>query len=126
METFPRLAERLGHGGQQLSGGEQQMLAIGRALMTNPDALILDEATEGLAPLIVAEIWRIVAALREPGMATLILNRNYRGILAHTDPWAVLAKGPVVAGDSRAGLGGDAGVLQRHVGVTGLCWGLRG
>ena len=60
LETFPRLAERLGHGGQQLSGGEQQMLAIGRALMTNPDLLILDEATEGLAPLIVAEIWRII------------------------------------------------------------------
>ena len=59
LATFPRLAERLGHGGQQLSGGEQQMLAIGRALMTNPRLLILDEATEGLAPLIVAEIWRI-------------------------------------------------------------------
>ena len=60
LATFPRLAERLGHGGQQLSGGEQQMLAIGRALMTNPQLLILDEATEGLAPLIVAEIWRVV------------------------------------------------------------------
>ena len=64
LATFPRLAERLGHGGQQLSGGEQQMLAIGRALMTNPQLLILDEATEGLAPLVVAEIWRVVA--RDP------------------------------------------------------------
>jgi branched-chain amino acid transport system ATP-binding protein len=62
LETFPRLKERLGHGGQQLSGGEQQMLTIGRALMTNPDVLILDEATEGLAPLIAREIWRICGA----------------------------------------------------------------
>src|SRR3546814_15120266 len=94
METFPRLAERLGHGGQQLSGGEQQMLAIGRALMTNPDALILDEATEGLAPLIVAEIWRIVAALRETGMATLIVDRNYRRVLAHTDRCVEIGRAP--------------------------------
>src|SRR5690606_40044265 len=73
LQTFPRLTERLSHGGQQLSGGEQQMLAIGRALMTNPDVLILDEATEGLAPLIIAEIWRIIAAIRETGVATLIV-----------------------------------------------------
>ena len=69
LATFPRLAERLGHGGQQLSGGEQQMLAIGRALMTNPRLLILDEATEGLAPLIVAEIWRVIAEIRATGIA---------------------------------------------------------
>src|SRR5690606_913474 len=78
LATFPRLAERLDHGGQQLSGGEQQMLAIGRALTTNPDLLILDEATEGLAPLIVAEIWKIVAAIRATGISTLIVDRNYR------------------------------------------------
>uniref|UniRef100_UPI001F54FAA3 ATP-binding cassette domain-containing protein n=1 Tax=Acinetobacter baumannii TaxID=470 RepID=UPI001F54FAA3 len=78
MATFPRLAERLGHLGSQLSGGEQQMLSIGRALMTNPDAIILDEATEGLAPLIVAEIWRVIGEIRASGLATLVVDRNYR------------------------------------------------
>jgi branched-chain amino acid transport system ATP-binding protein len=101
LATFPRLAERLAHGGQQLSGGEQQMLAIGRALMTNPLLLVLDEATEGLAPLIVAEIWRVVADIRSTGISTLIVDRNYREVLAHTDRAVVLEKGQVVmAGDS--------------------------
>ncbi len=101
MTTFPRLAERLGHGGQQLSGGEQQMLSIGRALMTNPQLLVLDEATEGLAPLIVAEIWRVIAAIRATGISTLIVDRNFRQVLAHTDRAVVLEKGQVVmAGDS--------------------------
>src|SRR6187200_1066304 len=85
LATFPRLAERLDHGGQQLSGGEQQMLSIGRALMTNADVLLLDEATEGLAPMIVREIWRIVASLRGTGMAALIVDRNFHAVLAHTD-----------------------------------------
>ena len=96
METFPRLQERLASGGQQLSGGEQQMLAIGRALMTNPSAMILDEATEGLAPLIVAEIWRVVASIRADGIATLIVDRDYRQVLAHADRAVVLQKGSVV------------------------------
>jgi branched-chain amino acid transport system ATP-binding protein len=101
MTTFPRLAERLGHGGQQLSGGEQQMLAIGRALLTNPLLMVLDEATEGLAPLIVAEIWRVVGAIRATGISTLIVDRNYREVLAHTDRAIVLEKGQVVmAGES--------------------------
>lgn len=101
METFPRLAERLAHGGQQLSGGEQQMLAIGRALMTNPSLMILDEATEGLAPLIVAEIWRVVGDIRGSGISTLIVDRNYRAVLAHTDRAVVMEKGVIVlAGDS--------------------------
>ncbi len=101
METFPRLAERLAHGGQQLSGGEQQMLAIGRALMTNPSLVILDEATEGLAPLIVAEIWRVVGDIRGSGISTLIVDRNYRAVLAHTDRAVVMEKGIIVlAGDS--------------------------
>ena len=96
LATFPRLAERLGHGGQQLSGGEQQMLAIGRALMTHPRLLILDEATEGLAPLIVAEIWRVIGDIRKSGIATLIVDRDYRKVLAHSDRALVLQKGQVV------------------------------
>src|SRR6187402_3311926 len=77
LATFPRLAERLGHGGAQLSGGEQQMLTIGRALCTNPSLLILDEATEGLAPLVAKEIWRIVVDIRDAGVATVIVDKNY-------------------------------------------------
>jgi branched-chain amino acid transport system ATP-binding protein len=96
LETFPRLAERLDHGGQQLSGGEQQMLAIGRALSTNPDLLILDEATEGLAPIIVREIWRIIGAIRATGIASLIVDRNFRTVLANTDRAIILEKGRVV------------------------------
>ncbi|RYZ11367.1 MAG: ABC transporter ATP-binding protein [Comamonadaceae bacterium] len=103
METFPRLAERLSHGGQQLSGGEQQMLSIGRALMTNPRLLILDEATEGLAPLIVVEIWRVIAQIRASGIATLIVDRDWRRVLAHTDRAVVMEKGRIVlTGDSPA------------------------
>jgi branched-chain amino acid transport system ATP-binding protein len=102
LELFPRLKERLNHGGQQLSGGEQQMLSIGRALMTNPELLILDEATEGLAPLIVQEIWRVIGGIRETGISTLIVDRNYRAVLAHTDSAVVLEKGKIVlAGRSR-------------------------
>ena len=96
LDTFPRLKERIGNGGAALSGGEQQMLAIGRALMMNPDIIILDEATEGLAPLIVAEIWRIIGVIRASGIASLIVDRNYRAVLAHTDRCVVLQKGRVV------------------------------
>ncbi|MCB5364578.1 ABC transporter ATP-binding protein [Pusillimonas sp. CC-YST705] len=117
METFPRLTERLSHGGQQLSGGEQQMLAIGRALMTNPDVLILDEATEGLAPIIVAEIWRIIATIREAGVATLIVDRNYRKVLAHTDRCVVLEKGHVVETRDSVTLAQNTELLTRYLGV---------
>ena len=117
LETFPRLTERLGHGGQQLSGGEQQMLAIGRALMTNPDVLILDEATEGLAPIIVAEIWRIIATIREAGVATLIVDRNYRKVLAHTDRCVVLEKGRVVEARDSVELAQNTELLTRYLGV---------
>jgi branched-chain amino acid transport system ATP-binding protein len=117
LATFPRLAERLGHGGQQLSGGEQQMLAIGRALMTNPRLLILDEATEGLAPLVVAEIWRTIASIRATGIATLIVDRNARAVLAHTDRAAVLEKGRVVLAGESAALAADRAALARHLGV---------
>jgi branched-chain amino acid transport system ATP-binding protein len=107
LATFPRLAERLGHGGQQLSGGEQQMLSIGRALMTNPQLLILDEATEGLAPLVVADIWRVISEIRATGISTLIVDRNYRAVLAHTDRAAVMEKGRIV-------VEGESTILMRE------------
>ncbi len=96
LDIFPRLKERLGNGGGQLSGGEQQMVSIGRALMTHPRLLILDEATEGLAPLVVADIWRVIAAIRETGISTLIVDRNYKKVLAHTDRVVVMEKGRLV------------------------------
>jgi branched-chain amino acid transport system ATP-binding protein len=117
LATFPRLAERLSHLGSQLSGGEQQMLAIGRALMTNPDLVILDEATEGLAPQIVAEIWRTIAEIRSTGMASLIVDRNYRAVLANTDRAYVMEKGQVVLAGESASLAADLETLHRHLGV---------
>jgi len=117
LDTFPRLRERLGHGGQQLSGGEQQMLAIGRALMTNPDLLILDEATEGLAPLIVAEIWKIIRQIRTAGMSTLIVDRNYRAVLEHTDRCLVMEKGVIVQDGDSASLARQPEQLTRYLGV---------
>jgi len=117
LETFPRLKERLGHGGQQLSGGEQQMLTIGRALLTNPDLLILDEATEGLAPLIAREIWSIIADLRSHGIATLIVDKNYRSVTAITNRNVILVKGRVVFEGDSPTLLAQAETLQRHLGV---------
>ncbi|HMN83822.1 MAG TPA: ABC transporter ATP-binding protein [Burkholderiaceae bacterium] len=117
MQTFPRLSERLSHGGQQLSGGEQQMLAIGRALMTNPDLLILDEATEGLAPLIVREIWRIIGAIRATGIASLIVDRNYIAVIEHSDRCVVLEKGRLVVDRPSWQLAKDQSTLARHLGV---------
>ena len=94
--TFPRLQESLANLGAQLSGGEQQMLSIGRALMTHPELIILDEATEGLAPLIVAEIWRVIGEIRASGIATLIVDRDYRKVLQRCDRALVLQKGRAV------------------------------
>jgi branched-chain amino acid transport system ATP-binding protein len=96
LHTFPRLAERLTNLGSQLSGGEQQMLSIGRALMTHPDLIILDEATEGLAPLIVTEIWRVIDDIKASGMAVLIVDRDWHKVLSRSNRALVLQKGLVV------------------------------
>jgi branched-chain amino acid transport system ATP-binding protein len=93
------------------------MLAIGRALLTNPDALILDEATEGLAPLIVEEIWHVIRDIREAGIATLIVDRNYRKILDSTDRCLILQKGMVAIEDSSAALSTRDDDLKRYLGV---------
>ncbi|CAG9178345.1 ABC transporter ATP-binding protein [Cupriavidus pinatubonensis] len=117
LDLFPRLKERLGHGGQQLSGGEQQMLSIGRALMTNPDCLVLDEATEGLAPRIVREIWEVIATVRTTGIASVVVDRNFRSVLAHADRVVVLEKGRVVLTGPAADLAAKPEALDRYLGV---------
>ena len=117
LTTFPRLAERLRHGGQQLSGGEQQMLTIGRALMTNPDVLILDEATEGLAPLIAREIWHICELVRESGISTIIVDKNWKHVTRITDRNLILVKGEVVFEGSSAQLQADPQLLAQTLGV---------
>ena len=117
LDTFPRLKERLGHGGQQLSGGEQQMLTIGRALMTNPDVLILDEATEGLAPLIAREIWRICQLVRESGISSVIVDKNWKHVSQITDRNVILVKGEVVFEGSSPELHARPELLQQYLGV---------
>jgi len=117
LETFPRLAERLDHGGAQLSGGEQQMLTIGRALMTNPELLILDEATEGLAPLIAREIWSILRRLRAGGMAAVIVDKNSTAMTAIADRCVILVKGSAVFAGTAAALRAAPEILQKHLGV---------
>lgn len=96
LETFPRLAERIDQLGARLSGGEQQMLSISRALMTHPELVILDEATEGLAPLIVREIWRVIDEIKRGGMAVLIVDRDWHRVLSRSNRACVLQKGQVV------------------------------
>jgi branched-chain amino acid transport system ATP-binding protein len=103
LHTFPRLAERFNNLGSQLSGGEQQMLSIGRALMTHPELIILDEATEGLAPLIVAEIWRVIDDIKSSGLAVLIVDRDWHKVLSRSSRALILQKGLVVLqGDAQA------------------------
>ncbi|MBW9336256.1 ABC transporter ATP-binding protein [Herbaspirillum sp. RU 5E] len=100
-QQFPRLKERRHNGGGQLSGGEQQMLAIGRALMTNPHLLILDEATEGLAPLVREEIWSCLKALREYGLTIIVIDKYIKRLIGFADQHTILEKGKVVwQGDS--------------------------
>jgi branched-chain amino acid transport system ATP-binding protein len=116
-ELFPRLAERRGHMGNQLSGGEQQMLAIGRALVTNPKLLILDEATEGLAPLVREEIWRVLGTLRAAGHAMIVIDKYVQRLIAIADRHVILEKGRVVWSGSSAALDADRSVWARHLGV---------
>jgi branched-chain amino acid transport system ATP-binding protein len=116
LHTFPRLAERIAQLGGQLSGGEQQMLSIGRALMTHPELIVLDEATEGLAPLIVADIWRVIGEISASGIATLIVDRDYRKVLARSDQALLLQKGRVVMQGAASDLAGDP-ALSNYLGV---------
>jgi len=117
LELFPCLAERLGNRGDQLSGGEQQMLAIGRALLTNPRLLILDEATEGLAPLIRDEIWKTIALIRATGMAALIVDKTVAAVTSIADRVVILVKGEVVFEGGPAELKADPELMHRHLGV---------
>jgi branched-chain amino acid transport system ATP-binding protein len=117
LAAFPRLAERLANGGAQLSGGEQQMLTIGRALLTNPDLLIMDEATEGLAPLIAREIWRIVDEIKASGIATVIVDKNYRDLLKVADRAVILVKGEVVLADASDRILAHPQILSTHLGI---------
>ncbi len=119
LALFPRLGQRIGNRGNQLSGGEQQMLAIGRALMTNPRVLILDEATEGLAPLVRDEIWRVIGLVRESGVAALIVDRTVEAVLSLADRAVVLVKGRVVFDGVPAALRGDPALMGRALGVEG-------
>jgi branched-chain amino acid transport system ATP-binding protein len=116
-DLFPRLAERAGSMGNQLSGGEQQMLAIGRALMTNPRLLILDEATEGLAPLIRAEIWRCLARLKSEGIAILVIDKNVEALTRIADRHYLIERGRVVWNGTSAELAAAPEVQHRYLGI---------
>lgn len=117
LALFPRLGERLSNYGNQLSGGEQQMLAIARALMTNPQLLILDEATEGLAPLIRLEIWRCITDLKELGQSILVVDKNLSHLLDVADKHYILEKGRVVWSGSSPELRADVGIQRSYLGV---------
>ena len=117
LELFPRLGQRITNRGDQLSGGEQQMLAIGRALLTNPRVLILDEATEGLAPLVRDSIWTTVRLVREAGIATLLVDKTVSEVTAVADRVVVLVKGQIVFEGTPAALQADPAMMQRHLGV---------
>jgi branched-chain amino acid transport system ATP-binding protein len=114
---FPRLQERQANWGWQLSGGEQQMLAIGRALMTNPQLLILDEATEGLAPLVRLEIWACLRQVKEAGQAILVVDKNLDELLKLADRHYIIEKGAVVWTGSSAALQSSRDVYERHLGI---------
>jgi len=117
LDLFPRLADRLGHYGNQLSGGEQQMLAVVRALMTNPRLLILDEATEGLAPLIRKEIWQALATLKTNGHAILVIDKNLDALLKLADRHCIMENGRVVWRGNSSDLAKDDSLKARYLGV---------
>jgi branched-chain amino acid transport system ATP-binding protein len=117
LEQFPRLAERQASLGERLSGGEQQMLTIGRALMTNPRLLILDEATEGLAPLVRREIWAVLERLKAAGMASVIVDKNATNLLALADRIVILVKGEVAFAGSSARLRSEPEVMHALLGI---------
>jgi len=117
LTIFPRLDNRLGHYGNQLSGGEQQMLAVGRALMTNPKLLILDEATEGLAPLIRKEIWRGLQILKDKGLAILLVDKNIDALMAISDCHYIMEKGSIVWHGTTHELQADPQLRTRYLGV---------
>jgi branched-chain amino acid transport system ATP-binding protein len=116
-ELFPRLAERRSNRGDRLSGGEQQMLAIGRALLTNPRLIMLDEATEGLAPIIREEIWQTIRRIRAAGMATLVVDKTVAAVMDIADRVVILVKGEVVLEGTPAALKGQRDLVHRHLGV---------
>ena len=117
LDTFPRLTERFSHLTGNLSGGEQQMVAIGRALMTNPELIILDEATEGLAPLIRKEIWGVIRTIKATGIATLVVDKNVSVLLDLTDRSMIMVKGQVVYDGPSAELKEQPELLQEHIGL---------
>ncbi len=117
LATFPRLAQRATNRGDQLSGGEQQMLSIGRALMTSPRLIILDEATEGLAPLVRDEIWRTIRTVREAGLATIVVDKTVSAVLSVVDRVEILVKGSLVWNGSPEALRADPELMHRHLGV---------
>ena len=116
-QFFPRLKERRSNLGGQLSGGEQQMLAIGRALMTNPRLLVLDEATEGLAPLIRTEIWEALTALKAQGLSQIVIDKNVGALLPFADQHYVLEKGKVVWKGTSDDVRADNQIVQQYLGV---------
>jgi branched-chain amino acid transport system ATP-binding protein len=117
LAIFPRLADRLKHYGNQLSGGEQQMLAVVRALMTNPKLLIMDEATEGLAPLVRKEIWRGLAVIKKNGQSLLVIDKNLDALMKIADRHYIMEKGRVVWSGTTAELAANNQLKSRYLGV---------
>jgi branched-chain amino acid transport system ATP-binding protein len=117
LKLFPRLAERLNNGGRQLSGGEQQMLAIGRALMTNPRLLLIDEATEGLAPLVARNIWATLTEICRTGVAAIIVDRNLKHLAEIATRAVVLFRGEVAFDGDPASLLADTALVEKYIGL---------